>query len=238
MSGERGGESVGPSRPIQLLGTVALRARHPSSDQWMELRHVEQGHLAAGVTASGGHRMQLCRQELPVTVLAANKDDSIVLLHMTPHLTFTSKLCGSSGPHFRMLCLFTVSETWKETSSENKTFVRQWGVSAGRFKRVNRQNCVAVACAPVSARAESAPCTQRDNRFRRSLFTVDTGICSFREAWGIYFLCLRTKSIRTFSVFSSERNCRPPPRLFKRLPVSRNLLCHALILFVSGVAFC
>jgi hypothetical protein len=51
MSGERGGQSFGPSRPIQWPGNNAFRTRRTSSNQWVELRVVEKRHLVAGVPA-------------------------------------------------------------------------------------------------------------------------------------------------------------------------------------------
>jgi hypothetical protein len=159
----------------------------------------------------------------------------MIMLHMTQHQTFTfglartcsMTLCGCCYPHIRTLCLFTAP-----ASSENMMFVRKLGSLPIRSSMSQ-----AKLCPLVSAPAKPAPSTHRHNRFRRTLCTVARGNSSSREARRIDFVGLRMNAIRTFSTIPSEARCRSPLYPFKMPPVSRNLLCHALILFPSGVAF-
>jgi hypothetical protein len=131
-SGERGGQSIGPSRPTQLPGNVSFRARRTSSDQWGGTPSCWGKTFECRCSSWGkAQSCSISRHELPVTVFSAKKNGPMVMLHMTPYQTFTfgrSRACsmtlsGCCDPHIRTLCLFTAPETWIVSSSENMMFV-------------------------------------------------------------------------------------------------------------------
>jgi hypothetical protein len=110
--------------------------------------------LAARLATSGvelqvfqkrkGIELQPVRYELLVTLFSAKKNGPIIMLHMTPHQTFTfglsrtcsMMLCGCCDPHILTLCLVTAPETWKVASSVNMMFCRKAGVPADSVKHV------------------------------------------------------------------------------------------------------
>jgi hypothetical protein len=162
MSGERGGQSVGPSRPIQRPENIAFRARPTSSDQWGGAPSCWKKTFAAGAPAEERRRAVAC-PGMSYLCQSSPQNRLMIMLHMTPHRRSLSG-CLAHAPWRCAAAVITISERYaclqhqrREKCPRWKTWWLSeiWGLCQ-LDQTYHWQNCVAVSCPLVSAPAESA----------------------------------------------------------------------------------
>ena len=131
MSGERGGQQVGPPHPIQWSRKDSVREFRTSRLQCGGAPSCWKITWDCS-SATWGYKncSSMSWYTRPVIDFSWMKKGPIILLFIRLHQTFTfglSRMCEFCIPQILTLCWLTDPDAWNAASSENEKFPRNWG---------------------------------------------------------------------------------------------------------------